>query len=437
MINYKIFWLLGAIFTLGFLFSCGGGSNESPQIEVQVLQVREMPAVVYKEFVGNLEGANDTEIRAQVKGYVTKIAYQEGSRVKEGEILFEIDPREAKAALAKAQGDLTRAKSSLRQTEQDLARYKQLITSGAVSKKELDDAKEAVSTAQGQVNAQKALLDQAKLNLEFTTVTAPISGIAGRSKVNVGDLVGPNQGNAVLTTLSDLESVKLNVPISEQFYLKLVRVKTIEERQAERAKSGQGPAKLELILADGKIYPHPGMVVLIDRQIDQSTGTITVQAHFPNPRGILRPGLFARVRAPVEEIPDAIRIPQRSVQDLQGLKRVALVDKDNKILFKQIELGSEVGQFYIVKSGLTSGDRIVVEGLQKIQDGLIVKPLPVSEELIPKPMKIEHFSTEIPAEEKLPEEVAKPSELTKGEQTAAKSPLSNSSVTTQPATEKP
>jgi len=308
----KIVPLLFLFGPLLFGFGCKKEAPVQPLSDVYVLQLNEQPAVVYKEWVGNMEGSNDTEIRAQVKGYLLKIVYKEGSTVQEGDILFEIDPRDAKAEVGKA-------KSTYRKTLQDMKRMKSLVSSGAVSRKQYDDAREAFESAKSQ-------LDKTKLNLEFTSVKAPISGVAGISLAKVGDLVGEPGTNNVLTTVSQLDSVKINFSISEQMYLRLLEEKSFEEREKERQERGEAPAKMQLILANGNVYPHRGRALFVDRQVNTATGTITIQAEFPNPDKILRPGLFSKVRVPIKEIPNAILVPQRSIRDLQGINQVALLD---------------------------------------------------------------------------------------------------------------
>lgn len=361
-------------------FSCKKEAPPPPAPDVFVLELKEQPATVHQEWVGNIEGANDTEIRARVKGYLLKIAYKEGSKVKTGDLLFEIDPREAQAGL-------TKARATYRKAGADAKRMKKLIQSGAVSRKEYDDAKEALESARG-------VLDQAKLNLEFTTIRSPINGIAGISHAKVGDLVGGSQESTVLTTVSQLDSVKISFAVSEQFYLERVRRKSLEDRAKEREEAGVDENRLELFLADGKPYDHKGRITLVDRQVNTTTGTITLQAFFPNPEGLLRPGLFARIRAPTREIPNAILVPQRAIRDLQGIKQVALVDAENKTSFQTIKTTNEIGSFTIVDEGLKAGDKIVVEGLQKIREGGVINPMPAPENLIPKTQEVAMSSTE-------------------------------------------
>jgi membrane fusion protein (multidrug efflux system) len=287
--------------------------------------------------------------------------------VKAGDLLFQIDPRQFQAALDQARGDLARNEAALEKSRQDVARYGPLAAEGAVSQKELDDSVQAMRANQASVEAARAAVEQSRLNLEWTKVTAPIDGVAGIAVAQVGDLISPT---AQLTTVSQLDPIKVYFPLSEQEYL------SVADR-IQQAESGlRQTTPLELLLADGSIYPHQGRFSAADRQVDVRTGTIQIQTLFPNPKNILRPGQFARVRARTAVRPNAIVVPQRAVQDLQGQYQVIVVGDDGKAQIRNVTVGDRVGSDWVISSGLEHGDRVVVEGQQKVRAGAQVKAEP-------------------------------------------------------------
>ncbi|MFN8628290.1 MAG: efflux RND transporter periplasmic adaptor subunit [Candidatus Binatia bacterium] len=341
----------------------------APPIDVLVVDVAQRDVPIYTEAVGTTDGSINAQIRARVQGYLQTRDYKEGSLVKKGDLLFTIDPRQYQAALDEATGQLGRAQASLTKTDQDVARYSPLAKEGAISQQELDNAVQANRAARAQSESARAALEQAKLNLDWTRVTSPVDGIAGIAIAQIGDLIAPN---TLLTTVSQLDPIKVTFPISEQLYMQLAR-------RIEQVSKGETPERsngLELILADGSVYPQKGRVELADRQVDPKTGTITLVSYFPNPGNILRPGQFAKVRAATETAKGALLVPQRAVLEQQGQYLVAVVKSDNTVDVHPVKVGTRVGTDWIVQEGLKPGERVAAEGLQKLRSGMKVNPKP-------------------------------------------------------------
>jgi membrane fusion protein (multidrug efflux system) len=289
--------------------------------------------------------------------------------------MFTIDPSEYQAALKQAMGDLRRAEANLGKTQLDVARYTPLAKEGAISQQELDNAIQANQANKASVEAARAAVERAELNLSWTKVVAPITGIAGISVAQIGDLVTPS---TVLTTISQVDPIKVYYPISEQEYLHFARrIREIEEGR------GANPRLLELTLADGSVYPERGTFSLADRQVDLRTGTITMQSLFPNPENILRPGQYAKIRVAAETRKGALLVPQQAVQQLQGSNQVAVVGADNKVDIRSVKIGDQVGSMWIITQGLKLGERVVVEGVQKVKAGMAVNPKQSTAEATP------------------------------------------------------
>jgi membrane fusion protein (multidrug efflux system) len=338
-----------------------------PPADVTVATVEQRDVPVTQEWVANLAGFVDAQVRAQVVGNLTKQDYQEGAQVRQGDLLFEIDPRPFQAALAGAKAQLAQAQAQVGKTEEDVRRYGPLAKEQAISQQELDDAVQANLAAKAQVAAAEAAVQQAQLNLEFTRITSPVDGVAGLIQVNVGDLVGPATG--VLTTVSTLDPIKVSFPRSEQAYLEF-----------QHANPAPGAAftglKLELILSDGSVYPYPGKFYAADREIDPTTGTLRIEDVFPNPGHLLRPGQYGRVRVVVRTLQGALLVPQEAVAELQSGHQIAVVDAQNRAHIRPVTVGPQVGKQVVIASGLQAGDRVVVEGFQKVRDGAPVNPQP-------------------------------------------------------------
>jgi len=340
-----------------------------PPPAVLVTEVIQKDVPISAEWVGTTVGFVNAKVMPRVQGYLLKQTYEDGANVKAGQLLFEIDDRPYKASLDQALSDLATQRPNLRKHQQDVGRYTPLAAQGAVSKQELDDAIQATRASEAQVQAAEAAVTNARLNLDWTKIYSPIDGIAGIAPVQVGDLVTPS---TVLTTISQVDPMKVTFPITEREYLRFAD--KIKEHQEK------GPAQdepdLQLILADGSPYPRRGRFHVANREIDRETGTILVQALFPNPNGMLRPGLYAKVRAATETVRGALLVPERAVQEIQGTFQVAVVGSDNRIALRTVKMAQQLDGLWVVNEGLKPGERVVTQGLQKVRDGIVVSATP-------------------------------------------------------------
>jgi membrane fusion protein (multidrug efflux system) len=330
---------------------------------VQVTEVVQKDVPIYREWTGSLDGFVNAEIHPQVQGYVLKKVYREGSYVREGDLLFGIDSRQTKAALSQAKGVLASGDAALAKARLDLERYTRLRAQGAVTQKVLDDAITAEREAAAASASARASVDQAALNRGWTQVLSPIAGIAGIAKAQVGDLVN---AQTVMTTVSQVDPIKVLFNISERDYLSYARA------HQGRTEPDQ-ELRLELILDDGGVYPHPGTVLLSDRQVNLRTGTMAVEGSFPNPGNILRPGQYAKVRAAVETRKGALLVPQRAVAELQGTYQVGVVGADSKVEIRVVQPAERIGSLWIIDKGLTAGDKVIVSDLALVRTGMLVR----------------------------------------------------------------
>ena len=350
------------------LIICVGCSSNAekpapPPPGVTVTPAIQKDVSIHQEWVGTMLGNVDADIRPKVDGFLLSRLYTEGSYIEKGAPMFQLDKRQAQAAVEQAQGNLERARAALGQAQIDVRRYTPLVAQKAVSQAELDKALSLETAGRAGVDANQAVLDNAKLNLGWTTVTSPISGIAGVSKVQIGDLMTPI---TVMTTISSVNPIYVDINIAEQDYLRFVREKTGRS-------AGQD---LELILGDGTVYPRRGHALFVNREVDSRTGTIQVRGEFSNPGNVLRPGQYARIRAVTELRKSAVLIPQQAVSELQGVYQVGVVGADNKVTIKTVKLGPQSGDMWVVESGLQAGDNVVIDGLQRIKTGMTVAPTP-------------------------------------------------------------
>jgi len=333
-----------------------------------VTSVVQQDVPIQMELVGQTKGSQDVEIRARVEGFLEDVAFTEGSVVRKGQLLYRIDRKPLEASLANSQADLATAEARLAKTTNDVNRYRPLVAQQAVSQQELDNAISAQTAAQAQVEAQKAKVEQSKIDLGYTTVTSPIDGMVGTTQVKAGNLVG--RGDAtLLTTISELDPILFRAGMSEAEYLRLSR--RVDELR--KARNGE-PVPVNLVLADGTVHPHPGRLDVIERAVDATTGTLTIQFKFPNPGGLIRPGQYGRAQFVLETRKGALLVPQRAVQELQNLYSVAVVSSDNKVQFRNVTVGPRVGSLWVITDGLKPGERVVVEGVQKVRDGAPVTP---------------------------------------------------------------
>ena len=352
--------------------------------DVEVVRVQQQDVPIIHEWIGTLDGLVNADVRAQITGYLLRQGYQEGSFVKKGQLLFQIDPRPFKAALDQAEGQLAQAKAQLSnaeavqgRTELDVRRYTPLAKEQAATQQDLDNAVQnnlaaiaSVETAKAQIKTSQAAVETARINLEFTRLVAPIDGIVGQAQLQVGALVGPAAGP--VTSVSTVDPIKVYFTVGEPQYLAFrKRFPTEASTRAD-----QKTLRIELVLADGSTYPHLGSFDFADRQVNESTGTIRIAALFPNPNNILRPGGYAKVRVFIDVQYDALLVPQRAVSELQGSYQVAVVDSDNKVGIRPVTVGVQTDNRWVISDGLKPGDLVVAEGTQKVRPGMHVNPKP-------------------------------------------------------------
>src|SRR5512137_2070150 len=366
-------WLAAAPLAAGLLLLAPACSKEAaapvmPPQEVPVVKVETKDTPLPFELVAQLRGFEDVEIRARVEGYLQTIDYPEGSTVAKGKLLFTIDDQQYIAALAQAQATLASAQNQFDKADLDVKRFTPLAAERAVSQAELDNAVSARKTGAAQIEAARANVEKARLNLSYTKITSPISGIAGKAEHKVGDLVGKGEPT-LLTTVSSVDPIRVSVAIPEADYLRFTR-------SIDAGKAAPASAAPTLILSDGTKHPYPGKVLFVDRAVDPQTGTLRVDLAFPNPQKTLRPGLYGKVLAESEVVKNAILVPQRAVQELQGTYTVLTVTPENKVETHKVKPGAKVGSQWIIEEGLKSGDVVVVEGISRLRDGMTVVPKP-------------------------------------------------------------
>lgn len=359
---------LTAVAVLGAACSNGqAAAPPAPPPQVQVITLTPERVALTSEWVATLDGYVNAQVRPQVQGYLIKRNYQEGSYVRRGQVLFEIDPRPFDATLAQARGHLAEMQAQFGKTQRDLQRDRPLADQHAIAQSQLDNDVQANMAAQAAVTSAEAAVQTAQLNVGFTKVTSLVDGIAAIATAQIGDLVGPN---TLLTTVSQVDPIKVYFPLSEQEYLRMAL--PINHGRGAKAWTG-GP--LQLVLADGSNYPHPGSFLAADREIDPKTGTIRVSATFPNPEHILRPGQYGRVTSETQTVPAALMVPQRAVTELQDTYQVRIVGQGDIVTTKLVKVGQRVGSRWLITEGLSAGQRVVVDGAST-KDGqrVTVKP---------------------------------------------------------------
>ncbi len=366
--------------SLVLLVACDPGQPPAPPPpEVLVVEAAARDVPLIYEWLGTTEGFVDAVVRAQVSGYLIARDYQEGQLVKRGELLFRIDPRPFQAALDQAQGQLASARATLERERLDVVRYTPLVKQGAVSQQEYDNAVQNERGAQASVQAAQAAVETAKINLGFTEIRSPVDGIVGVAQAQLGDFVGPSSAEP-LTAVSQLDPIRASFPVSEQDYLRFA------SRIQEALRVGHFREGLqELVLADGSVYPHRGTGYPAGLGVDPRTGTITVKGRFPNPGYLLRPGQYARVRVETDVLKGALVVPQRALIDLQGRKQLAVVGADDKVEVRSVEVGPTSSGVVVIEKGVAAGERVIVEGTQKVQPGMVVAPKPAPPDPAPSP----------------------------------------------------
>jgi membrane fusion protein (multidrug efflux system) len=341
--------------TIGLVLGCSKKEEiVLPPVKVNVVKAIQKDVPIYEEFVAQVFGESDVDIRARVEGWVTSVNFEEGSFVKKGDLLYVIDDIQYKNRVDQVRSQLTATQTEMVRAEGELSRVKPLADMNALSKQDLDNAKAKYEASQAQVRAAEASLENAKIEFGYTRVYAPFDGLVGISNFRVGDYVTRSGTTSVLTTISSIGAVRVRFQISEREYLRLTQMTTEE---LERAKKN-----IQLIMADGSLYPETGEVDFADREVDPKTGTLTIEARFPNSRGVLRPGLFVKSRVLIKTFPDAIMVPQRAVMQLQHISRVFVVTDSSTIKAVPVETGPKYEDGWIITKGIKAGDRIAIVG---------------------------------------------------------------------------
>jgi membrane fusion protein (multidrug efflux system) len=357
---------------LSFLVLACTDQKEAPKApppEISVVETSAEDVPLFLEFVGVTSGVKDITIRARVEGFLEGLHFQEGAIVKKGDLLYTLESQPFEEKVASRMSNVAEVKTNLAKNKGDLDRYKPLAKINAVSKSDLDAAQAAYDASLSSLEAAKANLRAAKIELSYTEIHSPIDGIIGKTQAKVGDFVGKDPSPVILNTVSQVDTILVTFHITETQYLEFTRYKASTEAEEQK----QNENRFELILVDGSLYNHKGGLDFVDREVDTTTGSMLVQASFPNPEGLLRPGQFTKVRVKITTAKDAIMIPQRSVMEIQGLHSVFVVDSNNTIQTRDIKVGTTIGSAWMVTDGLKPGEKVVYEGLQKVKEGVTVK----------------------------------------------------------------
>jgi membrane fusion protein, multidrug efflux system len=366
---------LSSLLALIFVFAFSGcGKNEKAPtvapVAVKVMKVERGDVPITKEFVGQTRGAVDAEIRARVEGEITGIHFEEGKEVKAGQLLYTIDPAPYQAKVAEAKGALAEAETKLAKAESDLKRVRPLVQMKALSERDLDAAVAQEGTARGSVDAAKANVDAVEIQLSYCTINSPIDGIIGLTKAKIGEFVGRAPNPIVLNTVSQLDPIRVRFAITEQEYLYFARLK---QQQIESG-APQTKRVLELVLADGSIHSSKGEVSSVNREIDPQTGSMSIDATFPNPYKLIRPGQYAKVRSVVETTTGTLLIPKRALREVQGQFQVFVVKDDKTVETRTVTTGAQKADLIAIQDGLKDGETVVVDGIQRLKDGALVAP---------------------------------------------------------------
>lgn len=371
----RVAWAELALVACGGIAACKKTEQQAPPppppvVKAAVVLQRDVP--VYVEAIGQTRGSNEVEVRSRVDGIVESVDFREGTPVKKGDLLYTIDSKPYQATLAQAKGKLAEAEAQLARARQDVARFEPLVAKNAISRMEYETSVAVERAAAASVEAATAAVDSAQIDLGYTRVTAPEDGLAGKSEVSRGSLVGKG-GSTLLTHLSQVDPIHVRFTIPEKDYLFYAR-----RREARGGTTNPPSLPFEMELADGHVHPEPGTLVFTDRNVDPTTGTILLEAAFPNPSGIVRPGQYARVRAAADFRKGAILVPQRAVIEMQGLYSVAVVGEGDTVEMRMVTPTTRIGSLWLIESGLAAGEKIVVEGQQKVRAGAKVSPQPVT-----------------------------------------------------------
>lgn len=365
--------VVALVAALSLSAAAGCGKKEAftlPTPEVYVTTAVQKDVPVTMELVGQTAGSKDVEIRARVEGYLDSVNFREGDYVKQGDLLYTIDPKPLEATVAQAKANVATAQAKLVQAQQDVDRLKPLAEQQAVSRRDYENSVSSRDAAKAQLDAAKAALDSAQLNLGYTRITAPLSGLADLSKVKPGNLVGRGE-STLLTTISIIDPIYFTANLNEADYLRLA-----EQRKSIPVSVGERK-KVDLVLANGEMYAEKGHLDAVQRSIDPKTGTLAARLVFPNPTRILRPGQYGRIRFVIDTLEGAVCVPQKAVAELQGVQQVVVVGADRKAEIRTVKVGPRYGELWAILEGLKAGETVVVEGLQKVKPGIEVSPKPV------------------------------------------------------------
>jgi membrane fusion protein (multidrug efflux system) len=372
-----------ALFLSALLFtSCQEKQEVKLRVQkLQVFEVKSQTVPVYKEFVGQIYGKSDIPIRARVEGFLDKIHFKEGSRVEKGQLLYSVDPEPYMQNVASKKSKLAQSKTNLVQKESDLERIIPLAEMDAISKRELDMTRAKRDAAKSEVKSDEAILKLAEINLGYAAIYSPLTGLIGRTMAREGEFVGKEPNPIILNTVSNVESVRVQFFLSENEYLAISR----EYKAAKKAKKKSGRIlegkvkeefkdNVELIFSDGTIYGLLGNIDFIDRSVDPNTGAILLQASFANPDLLIRPGQFGRVKINIRNAEKALLVPQKCLKELQGKYSLFVVNPENKVEARQVEVGETVDDYWLIESGLKVGEKVLLEGIQKVRPGMKIIP---------------------------------------------------------------
>ncbi len=356
------------------------GQQKAPVPEIPVVNVLQKDVPVYRTFVGEIHGEKDIPIRARVEGVLEGIHFEEGYGVKRGMLLYTIDPKPLEARVNAEMSKVAEARTMLVKAKSDLERYKPLAEMNAVSKSDLDAAQAEYDAALSSLEAAKSNLKSAQIELGYTKIYSPITGIIGKTKAKEGDFVGRDPNPVILNTVSKTDNVKVIFFLTESEYLEILR-ELVELNEEEGVELGEirrtsDKSNLELILSDGSIYEEKGSVDFVDRGVDPTTGSMLVQGNFPNPEFILRPGLYAKVKLQMDVLEGALLVPQRCVMELQGQRSVYVVNDSSKVEARQVITGQRVGDYWVISEGLQPDEKIVIDALQKVKTGMQISAVP-------------------------------------------------------------
>jgi membrane fusion protein (multidrug efflux system) len=359
------------------IISCNkGGQNQTlPPQEIPVIEVIQMDVPIYREFVGQLFGAQDIPIRARVEGFLEGIHFQEGSTVKKDQILYTIDPQPYEAEVATQQGRLAEAKTALVKAENELRRKEPAAKLGAVSHIELDGAISERDAATAAVSAAEASLRLSQIQLGYAKIYSPLQGVIGKTEADVGEFVGKFPNPVILNTVSRIDTTRVRFYVTEAEYLSLARQYRERLESQSEDDSQSKDRNMQLILSDGSVYDETGKADFIDRHVDASTGSMLVQASFPNPDELLRPGMYCKVKVKMKTAKGALLVPQRCVIELQGQHSVYIVNDSNKVESRQVVVGERIADLWLIEQGLSAGEKVVIEGLQYVRSGIEIKPI--------------------------------------------------------------